>query len=235
LTDIGAPAEEARIAIASSSLFEDLQDGVIGAVAEAAIARRYAAGETVLSIGQFDGSEFLLVAEGRLKAAHSDPATGAMIVDYAGPGDFVGLAAAVVGGEPGRLATTTISSEEDAIVIAIDAEAFRATVAQRPTLTRNLMLHFARRAGGEARAGAEEGSPERRIFAALIAYVERDAVDALWRIPRMPKHRELADRANVEEQDAANAVAKLIQSGVARRDYPGLVIEDMARLNKLAS
>ena len=33
---------------------------------------------------------------------------------------------------------------------------------------------------------------------------------------------------------AASAVAKLIQSGVARRDYPGLIIDDMAQLNRLA-
>lgn len=235
LTDTGAAADEARTAIASSPLFEDLQDAVIDALVEAAFARRYAAGETVFSTGQFDGSEFILVADGRLKAAHSDPESGAMVVDHAGPGDYVGLAGAVVGGDPGRLSTTTVSAEKDALVIAIDAAAFREIVGQRPTLTRNLMLHFARRLAGDIRAGADGSSPEQRIFAALIGLVERDAVAALWRIPKMPKHRELADRANVEEHAAANAVAKLIQTGVARRDYPGLVIEDMARLNKLAS
>ncbi len=50
----------------------------------------------------------------------------------------------------------------------------------------------------------------------------------------MPKHRELADEAGVEEALTAGAVASLIQQGVARRDYPGLVINDMARLNELA-
>ena len=54
-------------------------------------------------------------------------------------------------------------------------------------------------------------------------------------IKRMPKHRELADEAGVEESFAANAVATLIQEGVARREYPGLLIDDMSRLNQLAS
>ena len=50
----------------------------------------------------------------------------------------------------------------------------------------------------------------------------------------MPKHRELAERAGVEEAEAASAVAALIQDGVARRDYPALVINDIRRLSDLA-
>jgi hypothetical protein len=51
----------------------------------------------------------------------------------------------------------------------------------------------------------------------------------------MPKHRELAERAGADEAAAASAVAQLIQQGVARREYPGLVIADMAGLARLAS
>ena len=82
-------------------------------------------------------------------------------------------------------------------------------------------------------APPQESSPERRIFAALLEYVERDAVNGDWRISRMPKHRELAEKAGVDEAATAGAIAQLIQDGVARRDYPGLVIEDMAQLSRL--
>jgi len=33
----------------------------------------------------------------------------------------------------------------------------------------------------------------------------------------------------------ADAVANLIQEGIAQRDYPGMIINDMSRLNELAS
>jgi CRP-like cAMP-binding protein len=224
--------EAAAIAVAAP--FDDLPEQVIASLAKAASFRAYAAGETIFAMGQFDGSEFLIVRSGRIKAAQADPKTGAMLFDETSAGEIYGLAGAVAGADPARLSGVSITAEHDCEIVAVDAEALRDVAAQRPSLTRNLMVYFARRLAGDARASAEEASPERRVYAALAAFVERDAVNADWRIARMPKHRELADRAGVEEADAASAVAKLIQSGVARRNYPGLIIDDMAKLNRLA-
>ena len=64
--------------------------------------------------------------------------------------------------------------------------------------------------------------------------MSRDLVSGAWRIEKMPKHREVAQLAGVDEADAASAIAYVIQEGVARRDYPGLIIDDIARLNHLA-
>jgi hypothetical protein len=77
-------------------------------------------------------------------------------------------------------------------------------------------------------------APQQRIFAELLKFVARNGLSGEGRIERMPKHRELADAAGVEEAEAAGAVAALIQEGVARREYPGLVICDCDRLSKLA-
>jgi CRP-like cAMP-binding protein len=130
-------------------------------------------------------------------------------------------------------AGVSITAERDSVIVAVDSLVLRETAAQRPSLTRNLMEYFARRLLRGA-TPTDEGSHERRVYAALSSYIERDAVSAEWRIPRMPKHRELAERADVDEADAASAVARLIQSGVARRDYPGLIIDDISQLNRLA-
>jgi len=232
---LNVPDAEPSIAdaIASAAPFSDLQMQILDALAAAASRRRYAAGETVFAIGQYDGSEFLVVQSGRLKASHVDPSSGSMIFEETPQGAIYGLAPAVVGGEADGAQSVTIVAERDSEVVAVDAQALRELASQRPSLTRALMLHFAGRLAG-ARAGAEESSPEQRVYAALCAYVERDAVTAAWRIARMPKHRELADRADVDEAVAASSVAKLIQSGVARRDYPGLIIDDIAQLNRLA-
>jgi hypothetical protein len=98
------------------------------------------------------------------------------------------------------------------------------------------MHYFARAiAAGSSRAPQADASPERRVFAALMRYIERDAVKGDWRIPKMPKHRELAEASGVDEAAAAAAIAHLIQEGVARREYPGLVIEDMTRFGRFAA
>lgn len=234
LSDIQSNQTAEAEAIAATAPFDDLPEQVVAALAQAASLRRYAAGETIFAMGQFDGSEFLIVLSGRIKIAHADPKSGAMLFDETHQGEVYGLAGAIAGGDPARLAGISITAERDSVIVGVDAEEMREIAAQRPSLTRNLMIYFARSLAGETRASAEEASPERRIYAALSAYIERDAVNAEWRIPRMPKHKELADRADVDEADAANAVAKLIQSGVARRNYPGLIIDDMAQLNRLS-
>lgn len=221
-------------AIASTAPFRDLPEPVVQALADAASIRSYAAGEAVFAIGQYDGSEFLIVRSGRIKAAQADAKSGAMLFEDMLEGEIFGLPIAVSDVDSAALARISLTAERDSVVVAVDAAALREAAAQRPSLVRCLMLHFAERLTGESRRAEQEGAPERRVYAALSGYIERDAVTAEWRIPRMPKHRELADRADVEEADAANAVAKLIQSGVARRDYPGLVIDDIAQLNRLA-
>lgn len=220
-------------AIRSALPFKDLPDQVIAALAEASSVRNYAAGETVFAMGQFDGSEFLIVRSGKVKAAHSDRNSGAMLIEELSSGAIFGLPSAVLGDEERQTAGVSLTAERDSEVVAVDSEILREIASQRPTVARNLMIYFAKRLLGGARAAGEE-LPERRVYAALAAYIERDAVAGDWRIPKMPKHRELADRADVEEAEAASAVAKLIQSGIARRNYPGLIIDDMAQLNRLS-
>lgn len=222
--------------LARAAPFKTLAPAIVKSVSDIAEERRYRAGETLFALGQFDGDDFYFVREGRLKATCADGAAGAMLIEEVRQGEFFALAEALAGEDNPRAELLTVTAEEDSRVLAIDARAFRAIAAQRPTLTRNLMQHFA---GALARTGQRqaptESSPQRRIFAALMEFIERDAITGDWRVPRMPKHRELAERAGAGEADAANAVAQLILQGVARRDYPGLVIDDMMRLNRLAS
>lgn len=220
--------------IAAAAPFADLPEQVVNALCSAAQMRAYAAGETVLAMGQFDGSEFMIVRSGKIKVSHADARSGAMLFEELGAGEIYGLAFAVVGADAAQLAGISLAAERDSTVVAVDAETLRELARERPSLTRSLMLYFARRLSGDQRSAAEESSPERRVYATLASYIERDTVTAEWRIPRMPKHRELADRADVDEAAAASAVARLIQSGVARRNYPGLIIDDIAQLNRLA-
>lgn len=226
--------EDISGALALAAPFKGLSEAILKAVAAAAEARRYAAGETAFAPGQFDASWFLLVISGRLRVSSGDPQTGAVFIEEIAEGEFFGLVEAVLGEERACPETLTIEAEGDVEAAAFDAAEFRALVAQRPSLARNLMLYFAGTLA-RIRARREDGSSLRRVLSALMAYIERDAVSGEWRVPRMPKHRELAEKAGADEADAARAVARLIQEGVARRDYPGLVIEDMALFNQMAS
>ncbi len=234
LTEPTERSPAAKVLLAAAPLFAELPEAIIDAVAEQSSVRRFGRGETVFSAGQFDGAEILYLASGKMKASRADSASGSMIVEAISPGSFFALALAVLPPDAVGLADVSIAAEETADAVLIDAEAMHGLVAQRPLLARCLLQHFAKASVGTGAASAGEAAPDRRVFAAIAAMVRRDAVEATWRIDKMPKHRDLADLANVAEADAASAVARLIVSGVARRDYPGLVIDDMPQLNRLA-
>lgn len=228
------PIADIAGALAALPLFSDLSDAVIKSVCECGARRRYGAGQTVFSAGQFDGGEFFVIRAGRMRVSLVNPETGAMLIEEFSADDVFALEFALsdkVGDSVQRLSAT---AEEDLTIIAIDSESFRALAGQRPSLMRNIAVHFASALSAQRfRSMSVEAAPEQRVFAALLKFVIRDTTGE-WRVPRMPKHRELADAAGVDEADTACAVATLIQEGVARRDYPGLIVTDLDRLTKLA-
>ncbi|MEM9013834.1 MAG: Crp/Fnr family transcriptional regulator [Pseudomonadota bacterium] len=216
------------------SPFSDLPDAVRAALCENGVARRYAAGQTVFSIGQYDASEFFVVVSGLMKVAALDADSGAMMVEEVGPKTIFGLDIVMSGLTMDVVQQMAVTAESDLHVVMFDAEEFRALAGQRPSLMRNLADMFAKQlVTVRFRANTGQTAPEQRVYAVLLENIERDAVTNEWRIPRMPKHRELAERAGVDDSVAASAVASLIQESIARRDYPGLVITDMQGLTRL--
>ncbi len=231
-----SPGDDSLESLAKIPLFLDLSDVILDVIRENADWRRYSAGQTVYSMGQYDGSEFFIVVSGRMKVSIIDSETGAMLVEEIDPNTVFAMELIFSDTASEAFQQVSVTAEDDLCLLAIEAEAFRSLASQRPSLMRNIAMHFS----GELTARrfknmAAEAAPEQRVFSVLLKFVERDAATGEWRVPRMPKHRELADEAGVEESITAGAVANLIQEGVARRDYPGLIIEDMSRLSQLAS
>lgn len=230
-----APAQNLADLIGAAAPFAGLAPAILEAIADIAERRRYGAGQTVFALGQFDGEEFFLVVSGVIRVSVMDVATGSMVIEDTGAGGLFALDVAFA--EPDaqtrdRLAVTAV---EDLEIIAVDAGEFAAIAGQRPSLMRNLASFFAGELSRRRFRPAEIETPaERRILLALADHAARDPHGGGWRIARMPKHRELADQAGVEEAEAAGAVAALIQEGIARRDYPGLIIADIQRFNELA-
>ncbi|MBI1391610.1 MAG: hypothetical protein GC152_02605 [Alphaproteobacteria bacterium] len=155
-----------------------------------------------------------------------------MIVERSRAGDQYGLAIAISGMNPADGAVLTADGETK--IAALETSALKGAINQDAELARELLVYFARKAA-ERHIGliAPEASARQRIHAALLDWAE--VHKGQWRIAKMPKHRELAERARVDESQTAAAIAALIASGVARRDYPGLAITDIDELRRLAS
>ncbi len=215
--------------------FQDLPEAVLTLLCEHSERRSYGSGQTVFSLGQYDGGEFLVVLSGAIRVSVADGDTGAMTIDSIGKNGVFGLEIALADADANIFHQIAVTADADCDLVAIDAAEFKSLAAGRPSLMRNIAIYLSEALIAQRfRASGQETAPEQRIYAALLECISRDPLSGAWRIEKMPKHRELADRAGADEAAAAAAVAALIQEGVAQRDYPGLIVNDLARLNQLA-
>lgn len=229
VSDDSAPALE-RI-----SMFSGLPNAVMATLEDATDIRSCIVGQTIYALGQFDGAELFIVLSGRVRVSVLDAQTGAMFIEELQTNDFFGIEAALRDDAGDFASGISVTAEEDTRLAVIDAAIFRQLAGQRPSLMRNIAMHFATEiATLRYKATNAEAAPEQRVYAALIEITKREGINGQWRIEHMPKHREIAEKTGVEETDVANSVAILIQENIAERDYPGLIINDMARFNALA-
>ena len=77
--------------------------------------------------------------------------------------------------------------------------------------------------------------PSKKVYRVLrdMARTQQVLNGTEWRIPQLPKHKDLAERAMVQEVEVAEAIANLISEDIAEREYPGLVVKDVQRFKSL--
>ena len=217
------------------SLFRDLPEAVYKQLYENSDSRDYEGGHTVFSLGQYDGSEFFVLASGAMRITAIDPQSGAMHVEELQAPTIFGLDAILTERPVEEFQQLAVTADTDITLIAIDAAAFRELTVNRPTLMRSVAQYLANMLVS-LRYSLKEviANPEQRICKALLDLIERTPDQKKWQIAKMPKHRDLAEMADVDEVETAEVVATLIKEGVAKREYPGLLIEDIGKLRHLA-
>ena len=227
--------DEAVTALQQMRHFEDLPVAALEEFAVAGIRRDVGAGETVFTMNQYDGEELHCILKGEAQLTGVAAETGELAVEDLAAGDIVGLEF-VLGNREEQAYQTGLVATSDLRIFTIDSEVVRQAVKKKPAVARAFLGSFARQLLRSRTArDLPKADPQQRIIAALFDMVERDKADAsVWRIAAMPKHRELGEIAGATEVEAAEAVARLISEGIARRDYPGLVIADYNKLHALA-
>jgi len=227
--------ESPKASLAQFPPFVGLADSVLDVIAKTADYRQYKTGETLVSQGQYEGEAFFIIAQGEVRVTVVNPQTGAVYMETIEAGSSFGLDIALAEENEDIARNVTLTAEKDSAVWVVDALSFADIVSNRPSLAKNLLFFLSTEFLKSRFSSFEfKTAPEQRVYEELLSLVERNDITGVWEILNMPKHRELAESASVEEEDAANAVAHLIQVGIANREYPGLVISDMAGLNRLA-
>ena len=180
------------------------------------------AGETS-NAAEIDGAA-IFVTTGTLRA--SSLINGAIVFHDLEAGGSLGLLNAVLGQTPPRAALLAVT---DVKAIVLPAAAVLVAIKSNAASASAMALHFARML--EQRGAVTD--PLQLVYRDLLR-AAKPVGDSRWTVDPMPRHRELAQRAGVGEEEAASAVANLVRLGVARRRYPALDIEDREALRAMA-
>lgn len=203
-----------------------LPDATRAALAAASRRLRFAASDTVFTMGQADASVLYLVESGAARLTRADGERGDISVREVRAGEAVGLGS--FAREDGGLTDSALQATEALSVVEVDALVLRRLAEEEGPLAMALLRLLGRATGGARR----QDDPRARVFRHLLTLV-RQHEDGRS-IPEMPRHAALAEAAGVTDVEAAGAVADLIAKGIARRAYPGLEVLDGDRLHRVA-
>ena len=239
----GAATTAAR-SLAGVRIFAGLAPRELALLAAECDWRTVARDEIVISTaqsGEPDGVMF--VVDGAVRLARA-----------AGPAGRIAYKDIGAGGQFGEMsvfglaeADLTVIARDDSRIATLRLDRFAELLAREESVSRALLCQYARLLRGQESAGSSsaldseaalDGTGAQRLYMELLALAEPHAGkdgDEILLIARLPRHRVLADRISTTEEAVARAIAGLVRSGVAERDYPGLVIKDEAALRGLAA
>lgn len=224
--------------LALHPVFADLSAKKRAAIAARMQFASFAAGATIMSLSisgkNAADADVGFILEGKVRTASRADHAGVMAVDELGPGEAIGLDA-MIDSHAQPISATALTDVEIAL---LPANSFRAIVRANTAVALALLSLFARSLRvlqDRARAG-EIINPVQRVYIELVRLaLPSQENDNVWVIAPMPRHHQLAERAQATEDCAAAAIAHLIRSGIARRRYPALEITAPARLQALCT
>lgn len=201
--------------------------------------RSYARNDIIFSAGQGGTrGDVVFVVSGVVRLARPTGAAGRIsYVDVFAGGQFGETG--ILGLDDGDL---TAIAREDTLIALLPEGRFSELLSRQESVSRALLFQYAKmlRSREAATGAASEAQPgatgAQRVYAELLALAEPraqgDARGGLI-VPRLPRHRELADRLSTTEEVVAGAIAELVRLEIAERDYPGLWVKNEAALRRI--
>lgn len=228
---ISMTAHRLRHAILRLKCFEQASDEMLDQLVPLTDYESYAAGDTVLSMGQFDGSLLIGLVDGKAQLTKTGATAGDLDMEVVTGGRLIGLSSALSHQQNTPLPISMVASTHIDVVM-IETEGLRRLIRSHVDLAAMLVRFFAQEVVRLEAPDDDQIGPERRVFRQILSLVRREG--ERFYIPEMPRHAALAEAAGVSDRAAAAAIATLISDGIAQRDYPGMDIISMEALRSAA-
>lgn len=214
-------------------LFRELTPKKREALSAMCTIRRYAAGDVVVPVTAEGAVEVAFVLEGEVRVATAKGDGELIVFEDLGVGDCYGALHAI---DP-RVPLGSVIARTDCRLGILPGTEFLRVLAQNGKAAIALLRRLTERLT-EFAERAETAQGERnyvqRIYAELLRLAEPPVEgEKALRVSAMPRHRELADRLETQEENVTAAIAHLLRAGLARRVFPGLELTDPARVRAL--
>jgi CRP/FNR family transcriptional regulator, cyclic AMP receptor protein len=219
-----------QLSLDNVPLFGDLAPQKRETLMEMCAVRRYAGGDVIVPAGQGANGEVAFVLDGQVRVGAPLGEHGRITFEDLGPGGYYGALSAL----DGRLPLGSVIARDDCSLAIMPAEEFIKVLSQNGKACVTLLRDLAARltASTDRQEAQASGNHVQRIYGELLRLAEPGG-EGTWVINPMPKHREIADRADTSEESAATAIAHLIRVGLARRKYPALELLDRMKIREL--
>lgn len=237
-----SPAMDATQSLKGIHILSTLMPRELALLAAECEWRRYERDDIIFSAGQGAAlGGVMFVVSGTVRLARITGASGRVaFLDVEAGGQFGEMS--VFGVSESDLSAIARNSCQIAVM---PEERFTELLAREESVSRLLLCQYAKllRQGIEAVATPatplnEGATGAQRVYVELLSLAEPQpgadgtAEESLF-VPRLPRHRELAQRLTTTEEVVAGAIADLVKRGIAERQYPGLMIKNAAALQAL--
>ncbi|MDX3101454.1 MULTISPECIES: Crp/Fnr family transcriptional regulator [Nonomuraea] len=192
----------------------------------AGAARSYAVGDVLVRQGE-TGAFVLCLTAGKIKVTRSEPDGSEVLLAVRGPGEVVGVIAAIDGGRR----SATVTALQPCVAYALPAARFRA-ILEGHRLTDQLVRHVVERLreGEDLRSELAQLSAQRRVAAMLLRFA---ACDTSSRQVIEISQSELAGAAGMSRAAVAAELSALRRAGLVVTGRRRLELLDLAGLRRI--
>src|SRR5882672_6679592 len=173
------------------------------------------------------------VISGTVRLAAPAARGRALILRDVPAGDMFGEHSAI----DGRSHFAEVLAVRESLLASMPPEAFRAILANHPTVRERLLRRLAGSVRELAQRLLELGA--RRVGDRVLGELVRmayavGATDNVVRIERVPSHREIADRVGTGRSEVTRELSRLARQGLIERQGRALLLRDVNALERLA-
>ena len=218
------------VSLAGVPEFAGLEPAVLERVADMCVGCRYPAGAVVMRHGD-PGKELFFVLSGTVEATLWSVSGRRVSYFEKGPGELVGELAAM----DGKPRCANVVAKTDCLLASLSATDFIELVNCHPSLAHKLLLRMA----GQIRALSERLFDvsallvRHRVHVELLRLAQKSPGTGNSReIRPAPRHAHIASRISSHREAVAREIALLLRQGMLRKARSGLIVTDLAGLER---